>query len=57
MKTTVLAIDIAKEKFYLFGVDSEGHVSVDKMLGRKKNDVLYSQSCTFEDLYGGLRRL
>lgn len=36
MKTTTLAIDIAKEKFHIFGVDQFNKVTVDKTLSRKK---------------------
>lgn len=36
MRITTLAIDIAKEKFHLFGVDKHNKVVVDKCLGRKK---------------------
>jgi len=48
MKTTTLAIDIAKEKFYLFGLDSNGRVSVDKMIGRKKMMSLISNHLPLE---------
>lgn len=36
MRITALAIDIAKEKFYIFGVNQENQVVIDKALGRKK---------------------
>jgi transposase len=36
MRITSLAIDIAKEKFHLFGVDQNNKVAIDKAMGRKK---------------------
>jgi len=36
MKTTTLAIDIAKEIFYIYGVDAKNNVTIDKFIGRKK---------------------
>lgn len=36
MKTTTIAIDIAKENFYIYGVDKNNKVTLDKAIGRKK---------------------
>jgi transposase len=35
-KTTTLAIDIAKEKFHIFGVDKYNKPTIDKLVNRKK---------------------
>lgn len=36
MKTTTLSIDIAKEKFHIFGVDQYNKVTIDKAISRNK---------------------
>lgn len=36
MQTTILAIDIAKENFYIYGINSQNKVTMDKAIGRKK---------------------